>query len=240
VSKHEDVLRRFFADLGLRVAPWHREALDAVLAEVESLRAERDEASRALSGVLEAADASRMVLIEQVKSAVARIEALQTERGKARDAAISLAAKLSEAETGWAQDKIRWSAALTAAELRLTRLEAALREIAEEAVEVEARDLRRMAQKALAPSAPEPERQVTRRCRHCGEPNGWQDGDILTLEAHADCIAKAHTPAPAPTERVCRCVNAAGPACEEYVEREGYQGCFVCGHDRACHTGEQR
>jgi hypothetical protein len=33
---------------------------------------------------------------------------------------------------------------------RADRLEAALREIAEEAVEVEARDLRRMAQKALA------------------------------------------------------------------------------------------
>jgi predicted nucleic acid-binding Zn-ribbon protein len=78
-------------------AMYQRQRL-AAEAEVESLRAERDEASRALSGVLEAADASRMVLIEQVKSAVARIEALQAERGKARDAAISLAARLEEAQ----------------------------------------------------------------------------------------------------------------------------------------------
>jgi hypothetical protein len=99
------------------------------------------------------------------------------------------------------------------------------------------------AREALAPSAPEPERQVTRRCRHCGEPNGWQDGDILTLEAHADCIAKAHTPAPAPTERVCRCEHGRrwkNTPCNTIHDPASLGICMDCGHDRACHTGEQR
>jgi hypothetical protein len=91
VSDHEDVLRRFFADLGLRVAPWHQEAIDAVLAELESLRAERRSLSCSLSNVEDELKQAGMgcvgptyLRVLKLRQRAERLEAeLAEERGRA-------------------------------------------------------------------------------------------------------------------------------------------------------------
>jgi hypothetical protein len=124
VSKHEDVLRderkrieqtladplqrMLLDDEAIPRCERVRDAIDAVLAKVESLRAERRSLSCSLSNVEDELKQAGMGCVGPTYLRVL---------------------KLRE---------------------RAERLETALREIAEEAVEVEARDLRRMAQKALA------------------------------------------------------------------------------------------
>jgi hypothetical protein len=200
VSDHEDVLRRLKAVAdgvpyeNTYVLMNLRQDIRAVLAEVESLRAERDDL---------------------------RVEIVE------------------------AKESLRKAGSIGAGYLtRVERLEAALREIAEEAVEVEARDLRRMAQKALAPSAPEPApAEPWVQCTdHMNLAKPRCLGGCRTRAEHERYTAKPE-PAPAPTERVCRCGHERWPLCDSFApSREVGERCSRprCGHDRACHTGERR
>jgi hypothetical protein len=207
VNDHEDVLRqtlRFYREH----APANckeANAIDAVLAEVESLRAERDDL---------------------------RVEIVEAKESLRKAGSIG-AGYLTRVE--------RLEAALRNIAVRIGRLDPTLEQTP---LHYTITCIVREEREALAPSAPEPApAEPWVQCTdHMNLAKPRCLGGCRTRAEHERYTAKPE-PAPAPTERVCRCGHERWPLCDSFApSREVGERCSRprCGHDRACHTGERR
>jgi hypothetical protein len=234
VSGHEDVLRqtlRFYREH----APANckeANAIDAVLAELESLRAERgrlleherqthEELGAVLGTDTSLLDGARRLLAERDDLRVEIVEAKESLR------------KAGSIGAGYLTRVERLEAALRNIAVRIGRLDPTLEQTP---LHYTITCIVREEREALAPSAPEPAPECDPWCAHCAkrrEQAKESEQFRADVRRGKEILLSKPEPAPAPTERVCRHDRYVGGICDSCGEPWG-------GHDRACRPGERR